>query len=249
MIIHSYLTNGFYPWAELFLESLRFHHGIDNKVILSTRDLTMKQMRKLFELYPNIIINNKPLDIELMSKKSGLSIEKLMKYKHEIETKCISGNNVIWKQFISVEDRYRNSIVEAIEESIDIIKENHTTETHLLHTDIDMYIRQPLDDLFEIVESHDISIKFRLLGLATLMSAADRIVLKSRVMRSMATMPCQLPLTIFCPVRKERSPSINMLPTPAIIMPKMIMTSTVSSSVKPFCLGFANILVIRYERS
>jgi len=154
MIIHSYLTNGFYPWAELFLESLEFHHGTEHKVVLSTRDLTKEQIENLITLYPNIEIRNEALDIESMSLKSNIPIEKLIKYKNEIESKCVFGPNVIWKQFISVEDRYKKSIID--------VMNDYQHEDFMLHIDIDMYVRQPLDDLFEIIRNNDISIKFRL---------------------------------------------------------------------------------------
>ena len=154
MIIHSYLTDGFYGWAEIFLKSFFYHHGDEHKIFLSTRDLKNKQVNILRSLYPNIQIINKQLDINNISKRAKLPKEKILELKNNIENGAVNKNNFIWKQAISVEDRYRNSILEAMRYNPD--------QDYLVHFDIDMYFRKNLEELFNIVKNNDISIKFRL---------------------------------------------------------------------------------------
>lgn len=153
MIIHSYLSNGFFPWAKIFLESYRFHNGSDNLVVLSTRGLNENQEKELYELYDNLIIKNQEYNIRIMAKKAGISQKILEKYKNEVETKCVTPKNKVWKLMIAADDRVKSIY--------DVMKE-YRNEDFMFHSDIDMYIRSPLTELFEEIKKHDISIKLRL---------------------------------------------------------------------------------------
>jgi len=153
MIIHSYFTNGLYGWADIFVESFRYHHGDEHKIFLSSRNLNSTQIEKLSS-YSNIDLSNKKLNLNKIAKRARMSIDKIVKLKNEIETKAVTPKSIVWKQAISVEDRYRRSILEAMEKYPD--------EDYLIHFDIDMYFRTHLQDLFNIVVDNDISIKFRL---------------------------------------------------------------------------------------
>lgn len=154
MIIHSYLTDGFYGWAEIFLKSFLHHHGDEHKIFLSTRDLTNLQLNKLRRLYPNIQIINKKLNLERIAKQARLSVERIKVLKNHIENDCVTDNTFIWKQAISVEDRYKTSILESMR--------FNPKEDYLVHFDIDMYFRDNLKELFDLIKDNDISIKFRL---------------------------------------------------------------------------------------
>lgn len=156
MIIHSYLTDGLFGWAELFVESFYEHHGSEHMIYLCTRDLNRNQIEKLKSLYPNIIVSNKKINFDSISKRARMSKDKILELKKHIETNAVTKDTFIWKQAISVEDRYRTSIVESMDK--------YPNEDYLVHFDIDMYFRNPLDDLFEIIRNNDISIKFRLNG-------------------------------------------------------------------------------------
>jgi len=153
MVIHSYLTNGFYEWAKVFIQSFRLHNGSDMRIVLSTRDLKERQIKELYSLVDNIEIRNESLDLEKMSRSSGFTIERLVVLKKQIEEIHVTPESVIWKQFISVEDRYRNSIID--------VMCDYKNEDFLIHFDIDTYIIAPLDKLFNLVRSNDISIRFR----------------------------------------------------------------------------------------
>ena len=151
MVIHSYLTSGFYKWAELFIKSYRLYH--DEKIFLSTRGLDTQQIQKLQSL-PDVTVSNKELDVKMIANRAKLPVKKILKLKKHIENGAVTKQTFIWKQAISVEDRYRNSILEAMDE--------YPEEDFLVHFDIDMYIRKPLNDLFRIIKKNDITIKFRL---------------------------------------------------------------------------------------
>lgn len=154
MIIHSYLTDGLYGWADIFIKSFLFHHGHNYKFFLSTRNLSEKQIDNLLSLSPSLKISNKPLNLKKISKRAKMPIRMILKLKEDIEKEAVTKNSIIWKQAISVEDRYRTSIIEAM----NFYKE----EDFLIHFDIDLYFRRNLHELFKIVRSNDISIKFRL---------------------------------------------------------------------------------------
>lgn len=152
MIIHSYFTDGLYRWAVLFLKSFRKFHDEDIKIIFTTKDLDFDKRNLLKSLYPSLEIRNQQIDYQDFSVRTKKNIEEIKQMKHDTEHGSFS---VLWKQFISVEDRYRKSIIDVIEDYI------QTEHTHMLHLDIDMYFRGNIGELFKIIESNDISIFFR----------------------------------------------------------------------------------------
>jgi len=153
MIIHSYLTDGFFGWAKIFVRSFVHYHGDEHKIVLSTRDLTNTQIHQLKQIYPKVVVYNKFLNYEQIAKRARVSVERIKELKNHIENKAVTNNTFLWKQAISVEDRYKLSILETMRKN--------PKEQYLVHFDIDMYFRDRLDPLFEIVMKNDISIKFR----------------------------------------------------------------------------------------
>ena len=115
MIIHAYLTDGFYGWAEIFLESFLYFHGSGHRVVLTTRDLTDNQIENLHSLYPNLEVKNRPLNIKKIASRARMSVDHILKIKNHIENNAVTNSTFIWKQAISVEDRYRSSILEVME--------------------------------------------------------------------------------------------------------------------------------------
>jgi hypothetical protein len=152
MIIHSYLTDGLFGWAKLFVESYRFHNGEDIPIHLCTRNLTELQVKELYELYPNIKVENKDIDLKLAAKQLGLTMEQLLKYKARIEKVGVTNRARIWKQFISADDRIR---------SIYEVMKQYPEQDFMLHTDIDSYVRGPLTRIFDCIRNNEISIRFR----------------------------------------------------------------------------------------
>lgn len=153
MILHAYLTDGYYDWAELFLKSLKYHHGEKFKVILSSRELDEKRIDNLYSLYRNLRIVNKEFDVISMAKRTKLEAKELLEFKKQIETTHVNLKNNVWKTLIADDDR--------IKEILQVMKDN-INEKFMIHFDIDMYFKKPIDELVSIVENNDISIRLRL---------------------------------------------------------------------------------------
>jgi len=152
MIIQAYLTDGFFPWAEFWLESLRhFHPNIP--VILSTRNLTNEQIAQL-ESVNNVTVQNEELTYAKLAKLANLDINKMMDFKKQVETVHVTNENKIWKLMISADDRVKSVYK--------VLKQVRDQTDFLMHIDIDMYFRKPLHDLFDIITAHVVSMRFRL---------------------------------------------------------------------------------------
>lgn len=157
MIIHSYLTNGepMYNFAVLFLESFKYHHGENTKIVFSARDLDDEQIELLHMTYKNLEIVNKSFDYDYLCNTTGYSIEHIKSLKESVEKGInISGkpDHIIMKQYISVEDRYRNSITEVIDKF---------SPDYLLHLDIDICFNNKIYPMVDIIKDNDVSFKFR----------------------------------------------------------------------------------------
>lgn len=155
MLIHTYFTDGFYEFGKVFIESFKNFHGEDMPMVVTTRNLSDDQIAEVKSMYKHITVLNKPINMKQVSKRAKKDIETLKKYKHEIEFVHVKNKgNVVWKQYISVEDRYRNSIVEAMKYA--------GNEKYMMHIDADSYIRKSLDPLFDLIKENDITLIFRL---------------------------------------------------------------------------------------
>jgi len=157
MIIHSYLTNGesMYNFCLLFLESYKYHNGEDTKIVLSTRDLNKKQISKIKGIYKNVDIINENFNYDYLAKVTGYNKDYLEKIKKDVEKgKNITGkkDHIIMKQYISVEDRYRTSILDVI---------SKYNPSYMLHLDIDICFKENIDPMIKIIKNNDISFKLR----------------------------------------------------------------------------------------
>lgn len=153
MILHSFLTDGFFPWAKIYLESFKFHHGEDIHIVLCTVNLSRNQINDLHGLYNNLNVINKFIDIQKVSDEWGLDLQTVLKYKEQIEKVHVTDEARIWKQFISADKRIR---------SIYDVMKIHKDKDYLLHSDIDIYFRTNLKRLFKLIRNNEISIRFRL---------------------------------------------------------------------------------------
>jgi hypothetical protein len=152
MVIHSYLTDGFFSFGKSLLLSFKRHHGEEIPFLLSTRNLSKAQIDELHRCYKRLFIFNAEIDMVWLSKETGIDIKTLLKYKWQVENIYVKPESTIWKQFISVEDRYKNAVYEAY----------NMAPNFLIHMDVDSLINRPLDPLFDIVKDHDVSAIFRL---------------------------------------------------------------------------------------
>lgn len=155
MLIHTYFTDGFLGFGKVFIKSFKKFHGEEMPMIVSTRNLNPKQIKEIENMYKNITVLNERIPMKKISRLTRKDIPTLKRYKHEIEYEHINGKgNVVWKQYISVEDRYRNSIVEAMKYCGD--------EKYMMHIDSDSYVRKSLDPIFNVIMENDVTLIFRL---------------------------------------------------------------------------------------
>jgi len=151
VLIHSYMTDGFFDFGKALLLSFKHFHGESMPFLFTTRNLSDQQIDELYSLYNNLIVSNVHIDMQTLSKKIGIPLQELQRYKWQVEKIFVQKKSVIWKQFISVEDRYRESLQDAFSICGDAF----------VHMDADSLIIKPLDPLFRIVEDSDVSLIFR----------------------------------------------------------------------------------------
>jgi hypothetical protein len=155
MLIHTYFTDGFINFGKVFIESFKSFHGEEMPMVVTTRNLSPIQIAEIKGMYKNLIVLNEEIDMKTISGRTKRDIKTLKRYKYEIEYEHINGRgNVVWKQYISVEDRYRNSIVEAMKYS--------QGEKYMMHIDSDSYVRKSLTPMFNLIMKNDITLIFRL---------------------------------------------------------------------------------------
>jgi hypothetical protein len=145
------MTDGFFDFGKALLLSFKHFHGESMPFLFTTRDLSENQIDELYNLYDNLIVHNAKIDMQALSKRTGISVQLLNKYKWQVENIYVKRESVIWKQFISVEDRYRESLQDAFNICGDAF----------IHMDADSLIINPLDSLFRLVEYNDVSLVFR----------------------------------------------------------------------------------------
>ena len=151
MLIHSYMTDGFFLFGKALLKSFKKYHGESMTFYLTTRNLNDREIDELHSIYKNLIVSNEWIDMIGLSEQTGIDIKDLLRYKQQVESVYVKPESVVWKQYISVEDRYRNSLRDAF---------NICGEA-FIHLDVDSYINKRLDPLFKIVRAHDVSLIFR----------------------------------------------------------------------------------------
>ena len=152
-IVNVYFTNGFLKWGKLFIESYTYYNGIDDKMVVFTRNLNKKQINGLYKLRDNIEIENKNLNLELLSEKAGIDKNKLVSYKRETEREKVSGENKVWKLMIAGDDR-----IKQIYELMNELNEGD----HILHFDADTYIQRNVSNFWDELQRNDFSTIFRI---------------------------------------------------------------------------------------
>lgn len=159
MLIHSFLTNGepMFQFALLFLESFKYFNEEDYKIVLTGKDLSKDQIEQLRATYANLDIYNSSIDYSWLSGITGYSIEELKKIKEKVEKRkknISTKEDLTWKQYISVDERYKNSIID----TINLYKNEYN---HMIHFDIDTCFYGNIEPLEHIVKENDISFKWR----------------------------------------------------------------------------------------
>ncbi len=181
MLIHSYLTNGniLVDFAILFLESFKKWNNENHRILFEGRDLSNAQIKRIKSNYKNIEIINRKIDYNHLSNVLKVPVPIIEKMKINCETKeqnVGTSGCVPWKQFVSVEDRYRNTL----KNGLNYCKENDIN--HMVHFDIDTCFYSSLEPIEKIVEKHDVTLQFR--------SKRNRRLQKTRILGGFLGFKC-----------------------------------------------------------
>jgi len=153
VIVHAYLTNGYLDWGQLYLKSFKHHHGEKYHIILDTRNLVQQEIQSLTDIYHNITINNRHIDISNISVNTGISSDKLYNMKTSLEQVGADNTNRTWKMLIAGDDR-----IKAIRNLMYYLPDGE----NIFHSDIDMYTRGKLNPFFKIIKKNDFTSRFRM---------------------------------------------------------------------------------------
>jgi hypothetical protein len=156
VIIHSYVTDGFYDFAVTLIESFKNKHGEDMPFLLHGKELSNEQIEGLYKRYKNLTIKNSEIDWVWLERMSKMSKKQLLQGKHQVEhlgNRYMSKQFYHWKHYISIYSRYRDAIAEAFEFAGE--------GEHILHLDIDLYINRDLTPIFNLIEMSDVAIMLR----------------------------------------------------------------------------------------
>lgn len=153
-MFHTFATEGFAAWAELFLEAVRFHYGDTVHVLLDGYGLSDDSISILARIHSNLHIRNRPEQFEKLAEKAGVDMDRVWRWKHEIEAGAPTDENFWFKSFISDDQRYRS-----MDDVMDYARRNGFS--YLVHSDVDIYIRNPLDRLGPALDNHDLGLFIR----------------------------------------------------------------------------------------
>lgn len=133
-LLMTYLTDGFYPWALFFCDTLKAVVP-DFDLILITKGLTEPQADSLRDTNGRIRVLNTPYDMERLARISGLSVNELMRQKEQIEKGYVTHKTRCWKLLHAGDDR-----VHAMHHAYAYA--NVQRFTHLVAFDVDTYFRK-----------------------------------------------------------------------------------------------------------
>jgi len=153
-MIVAYLTESYYDWAELFLKSWKLTNDNDEKIYLNTRNLNNKQIKNLKSIYSNVIIENKKLLVEDLSKKHNISENIIKISKNDCDAGKIAGKHRLWMNITADGDR--------IESLLNVIKNNrNTNEKYFIHMDIDSLFRGKINEIINGSIVNDVGLIIR----------------------------------------------------------------------------------------
>jgi len=155
MIIHTTFTNGLFGFAKLYLRTFKHSNGDDFKIVFTTTDLIDDEISQLKDLYKNLIIHNYKFDYEPFCKELGITEEEAKKLKYKVEHKSakIDALGTKWKLYISGNKR--------IKTDFPFVMKKYESEDLIVHFDVDMYFKKPLDNLFNLMEKNDFTVMYR----------------------------------------------------------------------------------------
>ena len=178
MIVHSYLTNGFFDMAKVFLRSLEVAEGMDNAplVWLDTRGLEPPQVEELRRYYVTgkLYVNNSKIPMRQWAEEAEITLKELKEYKRQCEGRYVNNRNRVWKLMTAGDDRVQHLFKFAWPPAGNPMTEvprraNGTYESgwkqrieYIAHFDIDTLFRKPISSpAKELMNHNDLWLKLR----------------------------------------------------------------------------------------
>lgn len=153
-LVHSFITDTYLPWAELFLESLRISQNRIFDVRIDTYNVSENQKELLKNIYPGIQIYDQGHGFEEIAKLHGVNMSTVNQWRTEVAKGNTTDSNFPFKLFITVDKRFKglqNVVDSARQEGYQFV----------IHSDIDIYFRKTLVPMLEMMKHYDVGFYFR----------------------------------------------------------------------------------------
>lgn len=166
MLVHSYLTNGFFNMAKVFLQSLHYVHGDEPPLVwLDTRGLKTHQAQELERCYvkDRIYINSMILPLRQWAERAEVSLKDMRAYKRQCEGRFVNDRNKVWKLMTAGDDRIHRLYdimwpkVPPPDEPLNWLP----FPDYIAHFDIDTLFRKPLTPVHALMKDTDLWLKLR----------------------------------------------------------------------------------------
>lgn len=148
-MIYICVSDNFYEWTILFLDSLYLTNGDKYKVFLKGLSLTDKMVQDFKESYPNIEIENHDVDYEYVGNKFGKKRNQIELSKDGLKN-GFKENNRWWSQYV---------LNERVKGLIEVM--NRNPKGWFICYDVDVLFRKNIDPLVNFVKENDVSLYFR----------------------------------------------------------------------------------------
>lgn len=149
VLFHTVVTEGYIAWAELYIEALRSIYGDDVPIRIDAFNISHESEKFLRKSHGNLDLHTTYETWEEISDNTNVNINKLLLWKEEIEHGRINDENFWYKIYITVNQRYRR-MLHIVD---DTIRKGYD---FLLHTDVDLYLRNRLDNFLENIYDSNI---------------------------------------------------------------------------------------------
>lgn len=150
-MIVSYLTDSYFEWGKLFLESFRLTNSGEESILFHTRDLNYNQIDELHNLYPRIWVENESLDMKALAIKYDVSKKDLVESREDVASGKLEGNHRLWMDVTSVFDRM-DSLYKTVMSS---------DQDYIIHFDIDVLFRGNISWLIELAKENEVNLIIR----------------------------------------------------------------------------------------
>lgn len=149
-MIVCYTTEDYFHWAKIFVESYGLIHSSE-KINLNSINLTEKQITEIKSLYKNLIVDNRKLSVNDLSKRHNVPYKELDNSRKNCISIKTGGLHRLWMNAVADGDR-----IERLYETI----LNNPNEEYFLHADIDLLFRKNVWDYID-KDMGDVGLKFR----------------------------------------------------------------------------------------